>query len=300
MAILIDPPQWPAHGTVFSHLVSDVSLDELHAFAAALAIPVRAFDHDHYDVPIRWYSEVVARGAIEVSSSVLLRSLVASGLRLRTADRTPKRTQVLPWLRDQWRRLLPDHDDLGEELLERWSQLHRHYHDVRHLASCLRALDLLGHHGPVARAVRLAAWFHDAVYEARPGADEEASADLAVNLLARAGNPPTEIDEVIRLVLMTQHHVLEMGDVSAAQLSDADLSILGAPAGQYDMYVRNVRLEFEGLDDPTFRAGRMRVLATLLDRDPIFHTRSGRLTWEGPAQHNLRRELGRWTSSANA
>ncbi|TXQ90915.1 DUF4031 domain-containing protein, partial [Escherichia coli] len=51
MAILVDDPLWPAHGGMWAHLVSDSSLDELHAFARAAGIPERGFDHDHYDVP---------------------------------------------------------------------------------------------------------------------------------------------------------------------------------------------------------------------------------------------------------
>ncbi|MBO9705640.1 MAG: DUF4031 domain-containing protein, partial [Arthrobacter sp.] len=59
MTVLIDPPFWPAHGTVFSHLVSDASLEELHAFAAAADIPERAFDGDHYDVAARHFERLV-------------------------------------------------------------------------------------------------------------------------------------------------------------------------------------------------------------------------------------------------
>jgi hypothetical protein len=51
MAVLIDTPRWPAHDTLWSHLVSDTSLDELHEFAARMGIPRRSFDLDHYDVP---------------------------------------------------------------------------------------------------------------------------------------------------------------------------------------------------------------------------------------------------------
>ena len=51
MTVLIDPPAWPAHGMLWSHLVSDASLDELHAFAAANGIAAARFDLDHYDVP---------------------------------------------------------------------------------------------------------------------------------------------------------------------------------------------------------------------------------------------------------
>lgn len=83
MAVLIDPPYWPAHGTRFSHLVSDVSYGELHDFAAANGLPERAFDRDHYDVPMARYEMLVAAGALAVNSRVLLARLVAAGLRVR-------------------------------------------------------------------------------------------------------------------------------------------------------------------------------------------------------------------------
>lgn len=51
MTVLVDDPLWPAHGRLWAHLVSDESLDELHAFARANGIAPRAFDLDHYDVP---------------------------------------------------------------------------------------------------------------------------------------------------------------------------------------------------------------------------------------------------------
>lgn len=83
MTILIDPPLWPAHGTVFSHLVSDISYRELHVFAASMQLPERAFDRDHYDVPLARYAGLVAAGALEVPSRELLARLIAAGLRRR-------------------------------------------------------------------------------------------------------------------------------------------------------------------------------------------------------------------------
>jgi hypothetical protein len=83
VTVLIDPPRWPAHGRVFSHLVSDVSFAELHAFAAAQSLPERAFDRDHYDVPAERYSGLVAAGALPVESRELLARLLAAGLRRR-------------------------------------------------------------------------------------------------------------------------------------------------------------------------------------------------------------------------
>lgn len=83
MTILIDPPNASGHGRLWSHLVSDSSFEELHAFAAGLGIPSRGFDRDHYDVPAERYDDVVAAGAQPVSSRDLVSRLVRSGLRRR-------------------------------------------------------------------------------------------------------------------------------------------------------------------------------------------------------------------------
>ena len=83
MTILIDPPNAAGHGRLWSHLASDESYDELHAFAATVGIPLRGFDRDHYDVPSEWYDQVVAAGATPVSSREIVSRLIASGLRRR-------------------------------------------------------------------------------------------------------------------------------------------------------------------------------------------------------------------------
>ncbi|AYY11538.1 DUF4031 domain-containing protein [Actinobacteria bacterium YIM 96077] len=83
--ILIDRPIWPAHGRFWSHLISDESYAELHAFAAQLGLPERGFDGDHYDVPASMYEAAIAAGAQPVSGRELLSRLNASGLRRRKA-----------------------------------------------------------------------------------------------------------------------------------------------------------------------------------------------------------------------
>ncbi|MFF8817446.1 DUF4031 domain-containing protein [Leucobacter sp. NPDC015123] len=85
--VLIDDPSWPAHGTLWAHLVSDDNLAELHAFAAANGIPKRGFDHDHYDVPAERHAELVAAGATHVSGHELVRRLIGSGLRVTMRER---------------------------------------------------------------------------------------------------------------------------------------------------------------------------------------------------------------------
>ncbi|MFE9999651.1 DUF4031 domain-containing protein [Streptomyces avermitilis] len=81
MTLYIDPPTWPGHGHLWSHLVSDVSFDELRLFADGLGVPRRAFERDHYDLPAHRYADAVRAGALEVSSREVVRLLHASGLR---------------------------------------------------------------------------------------------------------------------------------------------------------------------------------------------------------------------------
>lgn len=83
--IYIDPPTWPGHGRLWSHLISDADFSELHDFAASIGLPRRAFERDHYDVIAERYAAAVSAGAIQVSSREIVRLLLASGLRRRKA-----------------------------------------------------------------------------------------------------------------------------------------------------------------------------------------------------------------------
>ncbi|XAS63843.1 DUF4031 domain-containing protein [Micrococcaceae bacterium Sec5.8] len=289
MAIYVDPPLWPAHGTHFSHLVSDTSLEELHAFAAASGIPERAFDGDHYDVAEARYHALIAAGAVPVEGRILVRKLIASGLRIPARRRSS--SLKLPLL-TRWNNVLPGHDSLFLDLLDRWGEEHRKYHGRTHLLAVLEALDLLAGPAGPPRTVLLAAWFHDAVYRGIAGQDEEESARLAEEGLSRAGLPPADVDDVARLVRMTADHQPESGDRDAALLSDADLSVLGGEPAAYARYLAAVRQDFWHIGDGDFAAGRAAVVRQLLELDPLFHTQRGRELWLEAARRNLQSELG--------
>ncbi|MBT2249393.1 DUF4031 domain-containing protein [Arthrobacter sp. BHU FT2] len=288
MAIYLDPPLWPAHGTHFSHLVSDASLEELHAFAAEAGIPERAFDGDHYDVPERRFDDLVAAGAVPVEARVLVRKLIASGLRIPARQRN--KSLKVPLL-NRWNTIMAGHDALFLDLLDRWSEPHRHYHGCTHLLSVLEALDLLTEPAGPPRTVLLAAWFHDAVYRGAAGQDEEESARLAEDRLIHAGLPEQEVDEVARLVRLTSDHRPDPGDVDGTLLCDADLSILGGGPDEYARYVAAVRKDYAHIGDADFAAGRAAVVRHLLDLDPLFHHPRARDLWQDAAHRNLEGEL---------
>jgi hypothetical protein len=81
MTVLVDEPIWPFRGELWCHLVSDTSYAELHEVAAAMGIPPRAFQGDHYDLPGRMRDAAIAAGAVPVSGRELITRLRASGLR---------------------------------------------------------------------------------------------------------------------------------------------------------------------------------------------------------------------------
>lgn len=85
--IVVDRPTWPGHGQLWSHLASDTSIEELHAFANRIGLPRRAFERDHYDVISDRFDTVVAAGAVVVSSREIVRRLNAAGLRRRKMSR---------------------------------------------------------------------------------------------------------------------------------------------------------------------------------------------------------------------
>ena len=304
MSIFIDPPVWPAHGTVFSHLISDTSLAELHDFAAKTGISPRAFDADHYDVPAYRYEGLVRAGAREVSGSQLTRILIDSGLRVPLRERPNK---IRPRLMRAWDSLLPGHTALGEDLLERYEQPHRKYHTSVHLSEMLTALKTLykRHHTATPRAVLLAAWFHDAVYEANPGEDEAASADLArttLTPLASTGSLTNrEVTAIAHLIELTASRQLADGieeytsgaltRADAAFFLDADLAILAADSPRYTRYVAGVRAEYAHYAPDAFTRGRTAILQGFLNRTAIYASDTAHLLWDAPARLNLRTEL---------
>jgi len=87
LTVYIDPPIWPGHGHLWSHLISDQSYEELHIFAARIGIPRRGFERDHYDVISERYPLALAAGAQPVRSREIVTLLTAAGLRRRRRSR---------------------------------------------------------------------------------------------------------------------------------------------------------------------------------------------------------------------
>ncbi|MBB5139361.1 putative metal-dependent HD superfamily phosphohydrolase [Thermocatellispora tengchongensis] len=187
---------------------------------------------------------------------------------------------------------------LGAELVARWAEPHRRYHTLGHLRAVLGGVAELERHAADPVAVRLAAWFHDAVYDGRPGWDEERSAQLAQARLPRCGVPAGRVAEVARLVRLTASHDPEPGDADGEVLCDADLSVLAGDAEAYGAYARAVREEYRHVPGELFREGRAAVLRRLLAAPALYRTPAARERWEEAARRNLAAELAALTGAA--
>jgi predicted metal-dependent HD superfamily phosphohydrolase len=185
----------------------------------------------------------------------------------------------------------PDPTPYGEDLLGRWAEPQRLYHSTDHLAAVLDHVDTLADHATDPDAVRLAAWFHDAVYRPDRSENEERSARLAERALPEAGVAPDRTAEVARLVRLTVGHDPAPGDRNGEVLCDADLAVLaGDPAG-YAAYAAAVREEYAFVPDDVFQAGRADVLRRLLALPRLFRTARGHDRWENTARRNVATEL---------
>ena len=197
---------------------------------------------------------------------------------------------------EAWHELLTRHtasaraDEMGRALLACWAEPHRRYHDLEHLRGVLAYVDELASYAADADAVRLAAWYHDAVYAGRPD-DEEQSARKAEADLASLGVRADLVAEVARLVRMTIEHDPAPGDRNGEVLSDADLAVLATTPAHYRHNSAAIRAEYAHVPEDAFLAGRAHIIEVLLAGPALYRTPMARERWEQAARANLAAEL---------
>ncbi|MFI5568515.1 hypothetical protein ACIA6T_14435 [Streptomyces sp. NPDC051740] len=184
-----------------------------------------------------------------------------------------------------------DPSPYADNLIGRWQEPQRHYHTLTHLTAVLDHIDVLEEYADDPDVVRLAAWFHDAVYLPDRSTNEERSARLAERALPEAGVSAERTAEVARLVRLTVTHDPADDDRDGQVLCDADLAVLAASPSSYAAYTAAVREEYHFVPNDAFRAGRAEVLRQLLALPRLFRTPYGREHWEATARHNMRGEL---------
>ncbi len=179
---------------------------------------------------------------------------------------------------------------LWNEIQSLYSEAHRHYHTLTHLAQLHKALSPVWETLEDPDAVLFALFYHDSIYNPQSAQNEEDSANLARRRMQEMGVPAETIQKCNEIILATKSHQ-NTGGRDTDLFTDADLSILGAPPEAYAEYAKAVRAEYAVYDDKTYAAGRAKVLEHFLAMDRIFKTDYFLGLWELPARKNLEWEL---------
>jgi predicted metal-dependent HD superfamily phosphohydrolase len=176
---------------------------------------------------------------------------------------------------------------LWTQLSTLYTEAHRHYHHLGHIASSLAEFDATGSNNSL---IEGAIWFHDVIYDPKRGDNEAAS--IAWFLDATSSWLDLEAAAVItRLIEATDFRLPLSDDPDSRLMVDIDLAILSASPEAYEDYCQAIRQEYAHVSAEAFRDGRAKVMAGFLER-PIYRTEwfIGR---EERARENIVRELGR-------
>ncbi len=216
----------------------------------------------------------------------------------RFLDKPPKSTIIavvsLPQTNlTRWTHLWQDLSAAGPaepvyaDIMKRWSEPHRHYHNLQHLNECFAFLDEYKSQAQQPAVLEIALWFHDVIYDPKAhGTNERQSAELARFALRNACVSENIIEQVYQLIMVTQHH--QPNDtLDAALMSDIDLAILGQPNERFQTYEQAIRAEYAWVQEADYIKGRSEFLKIFLQRPRIYTTSTFYTRFEDIARQNL-------------
>ena len=187
-----------------------------------------------------------------------------------------------------WRQAGPDArpEAVYDELIQLYTQPHRHYHNLHHIAACLAEFDSARSLALQPLALELAIWFHDAIYDTHAPDNEERSAELAKRHLHEARSDEALTGAVNALILATKTHN-PSAHPDAPLMVDVDLSILGQPVQRFDEFETEIRREYEWVPLKLFATKRAEILEQFQKRTRIYSTQPFADKYEKQARINL-------------
>lgn len=199
-------------------------------------------------------------------------------------------------LKKRWAELLQPYGnekaiDTGfDELVEHYSEPHRHYHNLHHVNGCLAEFRQIAQLLKDPFAIEAAIWFHDVIYDPKSSKNEARSAEYAQTFLASTTMTPNTISGIVHLIRLTQHPSSPKTE-DEKYLIDIDLSTLGAEPAQYDRYEIWIREEYAYVPGFLYKKGRRKLLEAFLSCEHIYRTPYFRKRLETRARENINRAL---------
>ncbi len=184
---------------------------------------------------------------------------------------------------------------LWQDIAVRYNETQRAYHSLQHIQQLFLQFEQIKHHLNELHIIALALYYHDVIYDPRRSDNELKSAEYMVEAL-RCYLSAEQCQHIYALIMMTAthelHECLDKDTVSdAAYLLDMDLSILGTPWSEYEVYAQAVRQEYRHIANEDYRTGRITVLQKLLSHPVLYLTAYYHNQFEVQARDNIKREI---------
>lgn len=163
----------------------------------------------------------------------------------------------------------------------------RHYHTAVHVQELLQYFLLLRSNLIIMsaeehRAVILAIFFHDAIYNAKSSTNEEDSTELFQSF---------ETNGLVEEMIMASKAHADTDKPTVAFFLDLDLSVLGKTDAAYQQYAFLIRKEYSFVPHETYCEKRANILESFLQQQYIYKTVFFRDMFEERARSNLIREI---------
>ena len=180
--------------------------------------------------------------------------------------------------------------DVFNELVQKYSEPHRAYHNVVHLYELFQDFDLIKDLCKDPNLVEDGIFWHDLFYDVildLYSSNEERSAIEAQKKAHELKLPDRFYTGIYSMVMVTDHGKHQPQSFDEQLLADIDLAILGKSEERFVRYEKEIRSEFNFVPAKTFYSVRGGILAGFLKKDNIYHTEFFRNKYEAQARINL-------------
>jgi predicted metal-dependent HD superfamily phosphohydrolase len=177
-----------------------------------------------------------------------------------------------------------------EEVISKYSEPHRSYHNLSHVYSLLMMAEEYYDFIENPILFELSIWFHDLIYDPSRNDNEEKSAERALELLSPF-LADSFLENLKQMILSTIEHAPILKDQDNELFLDLDMSVLATEPTIYNQYTAAIRKEFSIFSDELYQAGRKSVLEKFMAGDQIFLTDFFKENFEKQVVDNIQNEL---------
>lgn len=185
-------------------------------------------------------------------------------------------------------------EDIFQDLFLRYEASTRVYHNIDHVADCLRVLDELSQEYGVANKdqIEAAIWFHDIIYETESSSAVADSIKYANIQLSRLFIRNSYLKGICSLIKATDHTQDLCLNTSEDTIRDIDLWILGSEPHVYDNYEWGISCEYNKIcSKDEYIAGRRGFLKSMLSKAFIYNNLYFIQNYDKQAEANMKYEL---------